>query len=232
MKAISVFAPFNPIFIIIYRVTFILLMEGRMKKTIIAVLIMAVLCACSRNPVTVEAETEKPSPQDASGATGGTGIMLGHYAARDFITGAIPDVDLDIIVQAGIRAPSARNLQPWHFTVVKNLTLAQKMVPQAVDGNVLIVISAKGDGKTNAVEILDCALATQNIYLAAQALGYGSRIYTGPIGALNSNLKEELDLPDGFSAIALVRIGKVDGKTDAVSAASARKAPVEIVNYK
>jgi len=162
-----------------------------------------------------------------------TGVITGHYAtpANSFIAGAVPRADLDQIIRAGVRAPSARNGQPWHFTVVQNLNLAKKMVPQTVDGNVLIVVSASGDGRTNGAEILDCALAVQSIYLAAQALGYGSRIYTGPMNDINKNLKAELGLPGGHSAVALVRIGKVE-KADAVSGASARKSVDSVVTYK
>jgi len=170
--------------------------------------------------------------QNSGKADGSAGVMLNHYAARNFTAGAIPAADLDRIIQAGIRAPSARNLQPWHFTVVQNQNLAKKMVSDNVDGNVLIVVSAQGDGKTNGVQILDCALAVETIYLAAQALGYGSRIYTGPMDSLNKNLKAELDLPSGHSAVALVRVGKVQGGVDAVSAASSRKKTEEMVTYK
>jgi nitroreductase len=164
--------------------------------------------------------------------SGTASVILNHYSARNFLTGAIPAADLNTIIQAGVRAPSAANLQPWRFTVVRTLSLAQKIVPQAVEGNVLIVISAAGDGKTNAREIIDCSLATQSIYLAAQALGYGSRIYTGPINNVNSNLKGDLGIPVGNSAIAIVRIGKVQPGVDAVTAASPRKKAEELVTYK
>jgi len=162
-------------------------------------------------------------------------IIWDHYAtgARNFIAGTIPDADITRIVQAGIRAPSAANRQPWRFTVVQNAALAKKIVPQNMDGNVIIVISAQGDGKTNGSQIFDCGLAIQSMYLAAQAMGYGSRIYTGPIDSLNKNLKTDLSLPDGSNAVALVRIGKVNANPpDAVSAASSRKDAADLVTYK
>ena len=192
------------------------------KLTFFAVSLLAVFCVFSLFA----------QQSSSSQASGPAGVILTHYAARAFTTGAIPKTDLDLIVQTGVRAPSARNLQPWHFTVVQNLNLAKKIVPQMVEGNALVVISAAGDSKTNAVEIIDCSLATQRIYLAAQALGYGSRIYTGPIDTINRNLKGELGLPRNHSAIAVVRIGRVEGRPDAVSAASARKAASEVVTYK
>jgi nitroreductase len=102
---------------------------------------------------------------------GPASVILNHYAARTFLTGAIPAADLNAIILAGVRAPSAANQQPWRFIVVRTLSLAQKIVPQAVEGNVLIVVTAAGDGKTNTREIIDCSLAVENIYLAALALG-------------------------------------------------------------
>ena len=159
-------------------------------------------------------------------------VILNHYAARNFAEGAISPSDLDTIIKAGIRAPSAVNQQPWHFTVVQNFDLAKQIVPASVSGNVLIVVSAQGDGKTNGAKILDCALAVQSIYLAAQALGYGSRIYTGPMDNVNSKFKAQLGLPSGHSAVALVRVGRVQGQVDAVSAASGRKSADELVTYK
>ena len=180
---------------------------------------LAVICACS-----VIAQQQTPNP---------TGVITSHYAtpANGFASGAIPKADLDQIIRAAVHAPSARNAQPWHFTVVQNLALAKKMVSQSVEGNVIIVVSASGDGKTNGTEILDCALAVQSVYLAAQALGYGSRIYTGPMNDINKNLKTELGLPSGHSAVALVRVGKVE-KIDAVSGASPRKSVDSVVTYK
>ena len=181
-----------------------------MKKTIITILVMAVFCM-SLLPA-----------QESSRA----GVMLSHFATRNFATGTIPRADLDLIVQAAVRAPSASNRQPWFFTVVQNLDLAKKIVPQAVEGNVLIIVSTEG---TASSQILDCGLATQNIYLAAQALGFASRIYTGPIDNLNRTLKGELGLPANRNAIALVRIGR---SVDATSSASTRKSANETVTYK
>jgi nitroreductase len=106
------------------------------------------------------------------------------------------------------------------------------MLPSTLEGNVLILVSAQGDGKTNGREILDCALAVESVYLAAQALGLGSRIYTGPMDTINRGLKGELGLPSGYSAIALVRVGKLQPGIDAVSAASSRKSADAVVIYK
>jgi nitroreductase len=159
-------------------------------------------------------------------------VITNHYALRNFASGAVNKADLDKIITAAVRSPSAANRQNWHFTVVQNQNLANQIVPNITDGNILIVVSGPGDGKTNGAAILDCALATENIYLAAQALGLGSRIYTGPIDNVNSRFKAELGLPDGFSAVSLVRIGRLPTGADTVSAASGRKAADTVITYK
>jgi nitroreductase len=168
---------------------------------------------------------------NAAGQDSRAAFALNHYAARNFTAGALSAAELDTVIQAGIRAPSARNRQPWHFTVVRDRTLANKIISNVPDGNVLIIVSAAGDGKTNGSEILDCGLAVESMYLAAQAAGLGSRIYTGPMDAINKGMKAELGFPPGYSAVALVRIGKVQA-VDAVSAASDRGAASRMVTYK
>jgi nitroreductase len=100
------------------------------------------------------------------------------------------------------------------------------------DGNVIIVISG-ANAESNSRVVLDCALATESIYLASQSLGYGSRIYTGrAVEGINRNLKGELGIPPANSAVAVVRIGKMQADIDAVSAASSRKSADDVVHYK
>jgi nitroreductase len=156
-------------------------------------------------------------------------VILNNFGARSYTPGAIPKTDLDKIVMAGIRAPSAGNGQPWHFTVVSTPRLAQRIIGGIPDGNTLIIVSADTTARNAA---FDCALATENIYLVAQALGYGSRIYVSPLNTVNGDLKKELDIPQGFNAVAVVRVGRLAPGVDAVSGASPRKSAATTVTYK
>ena len=158
--------------------------------------------------------------------------IINNFSARNFAGGDVTKAELDLIIQAGVRAPSARNAQPWRFTVVQNQVLAKQIITQVTDGNILIVVSADGDGKTNGVVILDCALAVQSMNLAAQALGLGSRIYTGPIDSINANFRTQLGFSQNHNAIAVIRIGRLPTGTDAVSSASPRNPAGRMVTYK
>ncbi|MFA6471539.1 MAG: nitroreductase family protein [Candidatus Latescibacterota bacterium] len=155
-------------------------------------------------------------------------VILSSYSQRTFTTQQVTDGEIDQIIRCGIKAPSARNKQPWNFTIVKDAALCKKIISNITDGNVIIVIS--GPDTLAASIDFDCALATENMFIAAQALGLGSRIYTGPVNNVNATLKESLGIPAGYRVIALLRIGNIDKTVDAVSAASKRKDAKEIVN--
>ncbi|MDR3355677.1 MAG: nitroreductase family protein [Spirochaetaceae bacterium] len=165
----------------------------------------------------------------ADDAANAVSVILNNFGASKYSAGAIPKADLDRIIAAGVRAPSARNRQPWRFTVVSTPSLAEKIIGGVMDGNVLVVVSTDSDSPD---KILDCALAVENIYLAAQALGYGSRIYTGPVNNINRSLKKELGIPQEHSAVSVVRLGRLAPNVDAVSSASPRKPVDSIVTYK
>ena len=171
-------------------------------------------------------------PSGSAEARPAVNSITDHFAARDFAEWAVTGSELDQILYAGIRAPSAGNRQPWHFTVVQNEDLARQLVPQTTQGNVLIVVSAAGDGLTNGPVILDSALAINSIYLAAQALGLGSRIYTNYVANINRSYKTQLGLAEEQNVIAVIRIGRLPAGTDATSSASPRYSADQMVTYR
>jgi len=197
-------------------------MEDKMKNIFISLLAIGLLFSCSNKGAGV---AEKTKTSDA------INNILNSYSLRNFSDKAVSDNDIETILKCGIQAPSARNLQPWYFTVIKDNTLAKKIIPDTKDGNIIIAVSGVNDGTQFGIVELDCGFAIQNIYLAAQALGLGSRIYTGPVANVNSNYLTELGIPSKYKVVALIKIGHVE-KTDSSSAASSRKNLSEIVNYK
>ena len=189
-----------------------------MKKAILFicfVLVLGITCLCAQT-------ADNPAIK----------TIINNFGARNYSTEAVTKAELDLIIQAGIRAPSASNRQPWHFTVIQNQTLARQILSQSSEGNVVIVVSGAGDNRTNGQVVLDCSLAVQSMYLAAQALGLGSRIYTNPINNINSRYKADLGLPDNYNAVAVIRIGRLAPGVDAVSSASPRNSADRTVTYK
>lgn len=115
---------------------------------------------------------------------------------RSYKPDPVAQSDLDEIVKAGLYAASARNIQPWHITVVKNreridaITAevkaaivrcnVERYLAQAGNPNytvnfgapVFMLVSADPAATRTSAE--DCALVLGNMFLAAHSLGVGS----------------------------------------------------------
>jgi len=165
--------------------------------------------------------------QDAGNAV--TDLLLSAWSPRNFTTEPVTDQQVDLILKCGIKAPSGRNNQPCRFTVVNDEATMKEIIDNVVAGNVLIIISGQvsESGKT---PDFDCALATENMFIAATSIGLGGRIYGGPV--TNANLKREvLQIPEGYRIVMILRVGNIDKSVDAASGATSRKSQEEIVNY-
>ncbi|MDP4224689.1 MAG: nitroreductase family protein [Bacteroidota bacterium] len=159
-------------------------------------------------------------------------VIMSGYSAKLFISEPVTDQQLEQILKCGIKAPSARNSQLWKFTVVKDYALIADIIRNSTPGNIIVIVSGQDTNQSGINVDFDCALATENMYLAAQSLGLGAHIYAGPVGIINSSKKEALGIPEGYRAISVLRIGNIDKSVDATSGASTRKTFQEMVNYK
>lgn len=101
------------------------------------------------------------------------------------------------------------------------------------DAPLVIVISCKAGSE------LDAGLACQNMSGVAQLLGYGTKIVTSPIMALNGSeqdtYRELLGIPEGYSAAAILLIGhedtSVDESVDGYTGATTRYSANDMVTY-
>lgn len=122
------------------------------------------------------------------------------------------------ILDAGRLAPSAGNLQPCYFVVVSEEERRQRLM-EAASGQTLIgeapliiVVcvdpersSHYGDAGRNYLCHLDAANATENMLLAARALGYGT-CWVG--GFSDKRVKRVLGLPERYRVVSLIPVGK------------------------
>ena len=126
----------------------------------------------------------------------------------------------DIILKAAVESPSARNAQPWHFTVVTDQKVLREINGETrrimmemdpakrnkrfddsgfdVFYHAPTVIVLSGD-KENGWSALDCGIAVENIALAAESIGLGSVILGLPkaafYGPRAAEFKEMLGIP-------------------------------------
>ncbi len=128
-----------------------------------------------------------------------------------------PDT-VEILLKAAMSAPTAVNKQPWQFVVLDKReaidSLAQylpyaKMLEHAPLAIVTcgdLTEAIEGEGETYWVQ--DVSAATENLLLAAHALGLGA-VWTGvyPISERVAGVQKALMLPDSIVPLAVVPIG-------------------------
>jgi nitroreductase len=140
-------------------------------------------------------------------------------STRAFTEEEVSDVEVEKLLEAARWAPSAGNIQPWDFVVVRESEIKRKLAEAALDqsfieeASVVIVVcadenmSGRGYGSrgVNLYCIQDTAAATENILLAACALGLG----TCWVGAFNEGeVKEALNVPNGVRPVAIIPVGR------------------------
>ncbi len=126
--------------------------------------------------------------------------IYGRRAVREYTDDPVDDRQIETLIDAAIQAPSAMNRQPWSFWVVRDQAKLARISDEAkaymlrttpaglvshhfeeMVGNisfqifyhapVMILVSATEDGQWG---VIDCALAAQNLMLAAYDAGLGS----------------------------------------------------------
>lgn len=147
---------------------------------------------------------------------------------RSYTAEQIPEEVLSRILKAGLEAPSARNQQPWHFSVVQNADLIQEIhdeaaavmgkggSPRFTDPDFQIfyhaptVIFLFGEKEFPWTQV-DCGIAVENMSLAAEGLGIGSVILGLPkpafMGEKADELKERLECPEGYDFVIALALG-------------------------
>ena len=110
------------------------------------------------------------------------------------------------ILEAGRRAPSAMNAQPWHFIVItdkriKEVLSRRRWTDFLKDAAFIIVGCGEKDKKWSTVDV---SIALQNMVLAAEAQGVGS-CWIGDFD--EAEVKRLLGIPENLKVIALVSFG-------------------------
>jgi len=118
----------------------------------------------------------------------------------------VPDDVLRSVLEAGRQAPSARNLQPYCFIVVRDPELKKKLIFSEWNKFIEeapIVIVGCGDSRAKWA-VVDVAIALQNMVIAAEALGLGT-CWIGHF--IEDEVKRILRIPDYMRVVAMITLG-------------------------
>lgn len=155
-------------------------------------------------------------------------IIKQRRSVRDFQAKQITDCDLELILDCAVNAPSACNMQSWHFTVIQDPQVLKYLNETAKENlkksdndffrnfgsnckdliygaPTLIIVS----GNKEAVDpLIDCSAATQNMLLCAQSLGIGT-LWNGFINHAfyTQEAREKTEIPEGYDTYFGIAVG-------------------------
>ena len=120
------------------------------------------------------------------------------------------------ILEAGFYAPTAKNLKPWHFVVINDRTILNKITEFHPHSSMLntapLAVIVCGDTAISPeMWDQDCAAATENILLRSYELGLGScwcAVY--PREHIMKGFSLLLNLDDNIKPFSMIAIGYPD----------------------
>jgi nitroreductase len=159
--------------------------------------------------------------------------ILARRSYKAFKSDPISDDILETIIEAGKYAPTGRNRQAWHFTVVKSEegkkmygTALEQMLekrgplptpptppgvivkPESEFRGAPVMIVVSGDASVDITKE-DCVLATENMFIAAASLGImsgWSHITTKDLFG-DPEVKKQFKIPEGYDVYSAAFFG-------------------------
>ena len=160
--------------------------------------------------------------------------IMARRSVRKYLDKPVEHEKLELVVKAGINAPSGMNRQPWIVRVVEDQKLIADVTEVYKQANaeqvkrdagfknmfrnapnlICVCTPANGGGE------LDAGLLGENIMLAAQSMGLGTCCLGGPVRFLLSNEKarfflDRLEIPSDYKLNYIIAIGYPDEQPDA-----------------
>jgi nitroreductase len=150
-------------------------------------------------------------------------LIRERRSIRRYLKKDVEDEKISMLIEAALRAPSSRDLQPWEFIVVTDrdsLDALSRAKPHGAaflrNAPLGIVVCANPDRSDTWIE--DSSIASTFIQLTAESLGLGNcwiqirdRMHDGTKTA-EEYISERLDIPKTMRVEAIIGIGYPDAK--------------------
>ncbi len=134
--------------------------------------------------------------------------IFGRRSIRAYEDREVEKEKIIKLLQAGMAAPSACNLQPWEFVVITDKAMLEKFKSVALTHNAPVVMLVCSNTKNIPWKTedwkIECGAAVENMMIAAVALGLGS-LWVGMLD--HAAARKLLDIPDDINIMNVVCFG-------------------------
>jgi nitroreductase len=131
---------------------------------------------------------------------------------REYTSEPVSEEQIRTLLEAAMAAPSASNIKPWEFVVVrdgalrKEISEVHRYAGMAADAAVVFVVCGRPQDSRHWVE--DCSAATQNLLLAATALGLGAVwVAMYPHADREDQMRRILHVPADWRTLCIIPVG-------------------------
>jgi nitroreductase len=149
--------------------------------------------------------------------------IFSRKSVRTFQNEPVPKEKLEMIIRAGMAAPTAVDKRPWEFIVITDRKVLNqlaealpyaRMARQAAAGIVVAGdVRKQWGGRESSYWIMDCSAATENILLAAESMGLGA-VWTAvyPEDSRTETVRKILGIPGHIIPLNFIPVGMPQGK--------------------
>lgn len=161
-------------------------------------------------------ETQAPQVDAAQAAIDN---IMTRVSVRSYTSEPVSDEMVEILLRAGMAAPTAMNRQPWAFVVVNDRDTLDKLAAELryakmlAEAPLAIVVCAEtrvtlkdGTVVENNFWEHDASAAAENILLAANALGLGA-VWTAASGDRAEIVRDALGITGTVMPLCVIPIG-------------------------
>jgi len=149
-------------------------------------------------------------------------VIHNRKSVRNFTGESVAEDDIEILLKAAMAAPSAVNCQPWEFIIVTDRTTLDalgdalpyaKMIFKAGAAIIVCGVPAQAHKHMDEYAVIDSTLASQNILLAAEAMGLGA-IWTAayPYADRMKSVITILHIPANIIPLNVIPLGHPTGE--------------------
>ncbi|MEI8176653.1 MAG: nitroreductase family protein [Candidatus Omnitrophota bacterium] len=185
------------------------------KKNFVTMMIFilaAVICAAEMFGADAPVPAQKQVPMDALTA------IHSRKSVREYTGEPATKDEIETLLKAGMAAPTAVDKRPWAFVVVTDaatlgrladgMPYARMIVPAKTAIVVCGVLSKALAGKARDFWVQDCSAATENILIAAEAIGLGA-VWTGvyPLDENVHYVQKTLSIPADVIPLCVIAAG-------------------------
>ena len=141
-------------------------------------------------------------------------VMYARQSVREFTDEAVSGEQIEAMLKAAMAAPSAQNLRPWHFVAVRKRKTLDKLAKvhkyaYALEDAPLAIVVCGDTEISERYWVEDTCVATQNVLLAATALGMGGVwISLYPKKKHQRYVRDLLDIPEHIGVLCILALGR------------------------